>query len=51
MKEEKIVIGETPKVPEYRAEVAKDSARGLSLAQDLNTLDEPISTTIVSHER
>ncbi len=47
MKEEKIVINEVPQVPEYKAEPAKDPFKSISISAELNTLDEPISTTIV----
>ena len=47
MQEEKIIIGEEAKVPEYKAEVPKEQGVKVSMASELNTLDEPISTTIV----
>ena len=47
MKEEKITINEGPQIPEYKADPAKEEAKTISFATELNTLDEPIMTTIV----
>ncbi len=47
MQEAKIFIGEEGKVPEQKKEQAKEPEKPQSLAQELNTLEEPISETIV----
>ena len=47
MKEQKISINDSPQVPEYKSELPKEGDKAISMSNELNTLDEPISTTIV----
>jgi len=47
MKDENIVLGEPQPLPEQKLQESKPPIETKSLSSDLNTIDEPVLTTIV----
>lgn len=47
MNSQNIVINDSPQVPNYKPEIPKQDDKVINMSNELNTLDEPISTTIV----